>query len=466
MKKLSISLTTGILFSLVFFVSPLYVFAGDYDSTLHFSCSPQRLSQASSTWQLSDAFIVDGGTYNFSYHSNVLDNCTFMAGWDRSSIYPNLTTPVSPTVLLPLYHYEGLFRGTVGSSSLLWLYADVNQTTLQNAIQSSTITFSPTSSRFFFAVWDLQGTSTATSGNTVYNYLTTGSANASSNYGVLNWTYSSSTPPSGNGDLTVLYPVNGSLVFDFSNWSAQVNFYNTSSITRFLTFDYATATSRFASSTTFVNTQVLNGNKTGSYRVDVRKSKQLAPTNLPVLWYYRASLYEGRTLLDQSDILSFEVTWQGTFALGLDAGLQDEALITNISIDCVANYSVPFWNTGSSTFEVVRCLGRELIVFGIEALFKPTDYSVTDFKRSVDNFKTTFPFNVVTVLSDSIADTTDNPATSTNSLTIPFQWGGSFVAFNSSSLSSVIGTDNKNLYFSTLRSFLWVFTGFIMLSLL
>lgn len=194
----------------------------------------------------------------------------------------------------------------------------------------------------------------------------------------------------------------------------------------------------------------------GSHTIDYPNPGTVATGTIQAnMAFYNFSSQLVATSTITFSVLSETILENGS-GLGPELLLPDpESPTSPFFVDCSA-YDISLFS--SSTLEGVGCVLKKTALGVVSILFVPS-MSLTFFQESIEDFKLVFPFSIFFEIQETISDASSGSLSSASStLTWNYPIGGQTIpiTFSSSSLSSVIGTDLKNLYFTIARMFLWL----------
>lgn len=125
---------------------------------------------------------------------------------------------------------------------------------------------------------------------------------------------------------------------------------------------------------------------------------------------------------------------------------------------------IPFF--ASTSLDKVQCYFQNGVTFWAQLLFKPSQLKKDDMQNTLDSFKKVFPFNIVYTLKDSTDKAIQNASTTSPSNLSMNIHGTNVVLLSSSTLSNFIGEENKNTYFTIVKSILYLGTAITIISMI
>lgn len=242
----------------------------------------------------------------------------------------------------------------------------------------------------------------------------------------------------------------------FANWKLDLIRTATTSLTREIRVYY-----NQDSSSTFAHTDAVNqtGNLQGQFHAWIPVSFNLLTnstttggTTPPLAsWYAYATLSEGGVEVVRTEVINFVVVNDLDIPPFPD---DDGGILDPPNVDCVIDLSG----------DGVLCIVKKSFAFAINLIFLPHRISSTYLNGAWQELVQVFPFNLVFGIHADILGSASNVSSTVPTVAWnppdPFPSSTSFVLLSSSTLSNVLGTENKTLFFTLQAALIWCLTGF------
>lgn len=294
------------------------------------------------------------------------------------------------------------------------------------------------------------GVATTTPLGTLYQYSTVngGQYNYPTFNAYLNWGFDSNYSQS-----NLVFPYDGAVVSDFSNWVVELSGYNSSSYS-----GSEILISYWQSTSTPLYTDRLTFSESDSFGVvTVPKTHSLNPPfNLTATstWYAQVS-FDG-------------VLTQGIISFTVNPQVQNNSSYSGLANQI--NNQLPYLSPSSTSpfecdnfvLDAAGCLANAG-VYVLQWLFVPNSYSMSWFQGSLTMFKAQFPFNIVFDLANTaqgvMAQYVDTGSPLTFDLSGVGSNLGSMTVLTTSTFQNQVGTSTKAMYYEFFENIIWLGAG-------